>query len=411
MSLFDNSLLDLYKSDTRIQQMLNGCELMNLENFMIWYLPGENIQRRRSTRLQQNTDYKTADLTLTEKEEKDLYIRSMTLLKDLATAVCGKNAIGKKYGRSSILNAVSNPEYDFLVAVDMDLPQTTPAKRISSVVAFLAAEKGECLKSEPDIDRSSVYSVNLICCKQNNLNTVKTVKSVVLLGAYMYCIKNNSSVAKKDKIGILELAGAYVNLSGFFAYTKVGFDKDKSLFGQNCFPDAGNLAMSVDIKQYTNEDIFGMVTGTKRRDVSGIKDDTGIYKLGLPDNNNSPEAHKQSLVARISSLKHMMEFDYAQVQNTPHLKSFKDSILDNVKKSSSKQKLSAREETQAVQDYFEIENAEYKKLMNKKYYKAPVVEECNGYSCGISGGRTRIKTRSSRSKSRSAKSRSSKRRL
>jgi hypothetical protein len=398
MSLFDNSLLDKYKSDERIKQMLNGCELLNLEDFMNWYLPDKS--RRRSTRLQQNSAYKMADQTRRKKEENDMYILSMTLLQDLATAVCGKNTIGKNYGRSSIVNAVSNPEFDFLVAVDMDLPQSNAKQRISSVVAFLAAEKGECFESEPGIDRSNVYSVNLICCKQNKhtVKQIKTVKSVVLLGAYMYCIKNNSNVAPKDKIGILELAGAYVNLSGFFAYTKVGFDKDNSLFGKYCFPDAGNLAMSVDVRKYTNEDIFGMVTGTKKRDPLGIKDDTGIYKLGLPDSDHSPEAQKQALVARISSLKHMMEFDYNKVNNTPHLKSFKDSIL-NIN-NSSKKYLTAREEAQAVQEYLDIEHAEYKKLMNKKNKSQASAPECdnNDYSCAISGGRNKSRKRKPRMK-------------
>ena len=396
MSLFDHSLLHDYKSDERIMKMLNGCELLNLEDFMNWYLP-DTGSRRRSTRLQQNTTYKMADQTLTKKEEEEMYIRSMALLKDLATAVCGKNAIGKKYGQNSILSAVSNPEYDFLVAVDTDLPKSNAKQRISAVVAFLAAEKGECSKSEPNIDRSNVYSVNLICCKQNKsmVKPIKTVKSVVLLGAYMYCIKNNTNVDMKDKLGILELAGAYVNLSGFFAYTKVGFDKDNSLFGNHCFPDAGNLAMSVDINKYTNEDIFGMVTGTKKRDPSGIKDDTGIYKLGLPDSDHSPEAQKQALVARISSLKHMMEFDYNKVNNTPHLKTFKDSIL-NIKNSSTKY-LSAKEEAQAVQDYLDTEHAEYKKLMNKNKSQvtAPV---CDDYSCAISGGRKHTRKRKPKTK-------------
>lgn len=388
MALFDNTLLDLYKSDSNIKKMLNGCELMNLETFMTWYLPPEE-ERRRSIRLQQNSDYKTADIILTETEKKKMYNRSMGILKDLATAVCGKDAIGEIYGKRSILNAVSNPEFDFLVAVDMAQPQSNPKQRLYSVVAFLAAEKGECFESTPGIDRSKVFSVNLICCKKNDIHSVKmikTVKSVVLLGAYMYCIKNNGNVKMDDKIGILELAGAYKNLSGFFSYTKVGFDKDNSLYGDYCFPDANNLAMSVDINKYTNDDIIGMVTGVIKRDPKKIKDNTGIYELGLPGDDDLSAVAKQKLIAKISSLKHMMDLNYHEVQNTHHLKAFKDSIVKKMNYSTS---LSPVEETKAVQDYLEDEKTEYKKMVKKRPCGSESSANNIFSSCAISGGRSR----------------------
>ena len=188
-----------------------------------------------------------------------------------------------------------------------------------------------------------------------------------------------------DKIGILELANAYMNLSGFFSYTKVGFDKDNSLFGKYCFNDASNLPMSVDITKYSNADIIGMVTDTKKRDPTQIKDGTGIYELGLPDKNIKSEVETQALIAKISSLKHMMDVDYKKVQSTLSLKSFKDSIVD--KKNFPKNSTTETQEKLAVQEYLNDVKSIYKKQLDSKKTVC-IPKEDNAY-CVISGGKSR----------------------
>lgn len=321
MALFDTTNgLDEYRNDKKIEKMLNGCELMNYEEFMRWYLPND-VRYSERIEIEYPGSRKRRKL-----ENKEVKIHAMDIFKELATNVCESN-IDDEYGQNTMKHLKKKSHFDLLVAVDTTMIKKISAKtKLSAVVAFIIVEKGECSISDPGIDRSNVYSVNLICRREDRPNA-RSVKGVVLLGAYMYCIKNNRDIHTKDKIGILELAGAYTNLAGFFSYTKVGFDKNNSLFGKKCFNDADNLPMSVDINQYSNADIIQLVSGEKKRSATEIKDDTGIYGLGLPDKDNTVKIKNQMLIAEICSLQHLMELSYKNVKKNEDLKPLLDEIV------------------------------------------------------------------------------------
>jgi hypothetical protein len=218
----------------------------------------------------------------------------------MANDVC-KGEIGEEYGKRAIeriskdFAGKKEDAFDILVSVipnydkinELTGTGTLVKKKLECITGFIIVEKGEC-KKLPD-----VYSVNLICTRGRG-KVVKIVKgeniyefntkSVILLGAFLYCIKNSPHIRDNDKRGILELAGAYNNMTGFFAYSKVGFDKDESLFDMKknvCFHEATNLPMSVDLTDYTSENIIDMVSGYMKR--NNVKDDTGIIEMGLPN--------------------------------------------------------------------------------------------------------------------------------
>jgi hypothetical protein len=85
-------------------------------------------------------------------------------------------------------------------------------KLVDQIDGFIIAQLGEC-KRKPN-----VWSVALICSKG------KVGK--LMLGAFMFCIKNHYSSSNTE--GILELASGYLNLPGFLSYTQMGFIKDFS---------------------------------------------------------------------------------------------------------------------------------------------------------------------------------------
>lgn len=350
MALFhETNGLSHYKNDNRIKQMLNGCELMNHEEFLEWYLPPEIKYSKRI-----ESEYSgSAKRRKIENIEVGKYARQVLL--ELAENVCA-SSIDADYGRTTMRNLKKLNRFDLLVAVkNPEAKKNTSKQNLSSVVAFIIVEKGECSIDSDNIDRSDVYSVNLICRREDKPNKT-TVKAVVLLGAYMYCIKNNENMHVKDKLGILELAGAYTNLSGFFSYTKMGFDKDNSLFAKTCFKDADNLPMSVDINQYSSEDIIQMVSGEKKRDVNQIKDDTGIYELGLPDKHNKAQVENQLLIAQICSLQHLMNVNYKELKKNDELQTLLDEILQSNPTKQKRRQLKdekKKEEKQIVQDYLD----------------------------------------------------------
>ena len=395
MVLFDSANgLDDYRKDNKIMEMLNGCELMNYAEFMKWYTPTDI---RYSERIK--SEY-PGSAKRRKIENKEVKVHAMNVFKELATNVCESN-IEEDYGHRTMRNLKKTSHFDLLVAVNKNEDRTinTPRQRLSSVVAFIIVEKGECSISDPDIDRSKVYSVNLICRREDKPNTV-SVKGVVLLGAYMYCIKNCQNIHTDDKIGILELAGAYTNLSGFFSYTKVGFDKDNSLFGKKCFKDADNLPMSVDINQYDNSDIIRLVSGDKKRTASEIKDDTGIYALGLPDKTDPAAVNSQILIAQICSLQHLMELSYRNVKNNEELNTLLDEILQNKKqvKIKGRQLKDDRiaEEKKVVQEYLDEVKTIYKtQLMNTNIKKTTTPKSAcsTKKSCAVSGGRRKTHRR------------------
>jgi hypothetical protein len=65
------------------------------------------------------------------------------------------------------------------------------------------------------------------------------------MGLFLYSIKENPVVT--SKVGLLELAGGYTNVSGLASYSKLGFKASYGLYGEYCFADYNNLPMSITI--------------------------------------------------------------------------------------------------------------------------------------------------------------------
>ena len=107
---------------------------------------------------------------------------------------------------------------------------------VDNVVAFLIAQKGEC-KKYPEI-----YCVNLICSRSGERGAGS---GQVLMGLFLYSIKENPVVT--SKVGLLELATGYLNVSGLASYSKLGFKASYGLYGEYCFSDYNNLPMSITI--------------------------------------------------------------------------------------------------------------------------------------------------------------------
>ena len=134
------------------------------------------------------------------------------------------------------------------------------------IMGFLIAELGACAM------RPQTFSINLVCSESGI--------GKLLVGACLYCIKFNENVA--TKACVLELAHAYRNTPAFFVYTRLGFNVDNSLIGDNCFHDAVQLPMSVKLTDKYNKQYFvNAMVGTNFKQTD-IHDATGIYELGLP---------------------------------------------------------------------------------------------------------------------------------
>ena len=294
----ENNKLNDYRNDETIKKMLDGCVLLNHSEFISWFKP---LTITKATR---NAHSRKRQLV-----NEEVGHIAFDILDDLADVVC-KGKIGYQYGMRAIRNVSENFDYakhdmfDILVAVEprynkINLSRgthTVEKDKLQSVLGFIVVEKGECQLLK------DIYSVHLICTRESKS---KAIKGAVLLGAYLYCIKSSDEITERNKRGILELAGGYMNLSGFFAYSKLGFDKDNSLYDElHCFKDAGNLPMSVDLTKYSSRDIIDMVNGTKKR---LAEDDTGIYQIGVPK--DEMEKRIQTNVAILSNMKQMLVLD------------------------------------------------------------------------------------------------------
>ena len=191
-------------------------------------------------------------------------------------SICG-NDVGRRYRANSLDAAIfsMNPTFDILFL---------RSKAGDNVLGFIVAELGECAK-EPN-----VYAVNLIC-SQSGLGKL-------LLGACLYCIKYNDDVSEKRCI--LELAHAYKNTPGFFMYTKLGFNLDDSLIGEEgvCFDDFLHLPMSVTLNddKFTQQYFVDMMVRSDFKQAD-VVDPTGIYDLGLPKK-ESEDGGKSSAIQK-----------------------------------------------------------------------------------------------------------------
>lgn len=263
MSIFEDESLDEYRQDERVIDALRGHILLNKSEFMAWMDPPKLRESTGATESRKEARERTREHVTEVHNEQ---------LQQLASHVC--EGIVDDYGFQTIDQLINYvDEYDVVVAVTPDYNNVSTAVRtkkltnnkMDKVVGFIITELGEC-KKEPKI-----VSVNLICAKPG------TIRGGLLMGAYLYCLKKQRYY---KKIGILELARGYLNVAGFISYTKLGFNKDLSLYGERCFSDYANLPMSVNLNRIAEETIINRATENERRTVNVDEDNSGIYVLG-----------------------------------------------------------------------------------------------------------------------------------
>lgn len=278
MSLFDKNIdaLNEYRDHPRIVEATEGFVMLTRKEFTDWFKPTE---RTRS------------------KSKKSMTSSNAKLIKELFVSVC-RHSIGKSYLKSTIghvipyrkkgqrlpdekfdpltqeiresyFDAAKDHKFDLLVCVKKDAydaSKLSQDEKTDAVVSFIVSELGECKR------RPRSMSVNLICSRP-----VKGFKANYLLAAMMYCVK--ASVYTKEVI--LELAGKYSgNIGGFKSYSRVGFDRDPSLYGFRCFEDINNLPMSVKVDQLEKEQIIAYAV--ENRPSYEIKEELGRHFYLLP---------------------------------------------------------------------------------------------------------------------------------
>lgn len=251
-------------SDPRIVSDLNGYVLLTRDQFLEWMKPPKPRSISRPTEERQEHR---------NEEEELVNTRYSEILQNMATEVCP--GITEDYGQAQMDNiTMEDDNYDILVAVERDyttyretrgtrVTESLTNQKLAKIVGFIITEIGECKKLP------SAVSVKLICAKQ------KTIKGSLLMGAYFDAIQNSHY----DKQGILELARGYLNVSGFLSYTNMGFNKNTTLFGEDCFDDFRTLQMSIDLSEIDRDTIIDLASGSIKHPRAGAEDDTGIYEL------------------------------------------------------------------------------------------------------------------------------------
>lgn len=295
--LFTFDRLNAYRDNLAIERSLNGVQLLNFREFSGWY----NVpEPRRLPKREGTMDYEAIrEIELDESQE----ITLDEAINTLTYEVC-KGEIGETYVENSFLSPYESKTYDILVAVapgyeelndePMFIRQRSKVK-MEKVLGFIIVQLGECKK------HPFAYAVNLICTRSIYGNSLK---GALLLGAYLFCIKQSTNV---EQIGLLELANGYANIGGFFAYSKMGFDKNISLAEKGCFPDFDNLPMSIDLTEYSEELIIGFASGVKPRRLEDVKDNTGLFALGLPQKENQYQQALQIEIAEYCNLLYKFE--------------------------------------------------------------------------------------------------------
>jgi len=354
MSLFiDKHGLNQYKSDNRIANVLNDdIRLLNLSEFIIFYQGNNTSSMKKRKRLDTIDD-----------------IMPM-LVKTVCVNSTGmriiRGTIGENYGREIL----SENPFDLLVAINIRLTTTNP---LDNVLGFVLAELGECTR------KPNVWCVKLICVRK--IEGI-TIKSNILLGAFLYCI-NNSSYPKE---AILELAMGYNNMSGFISYTKMGFDKDLKLFNKkDCFSELDNLPMRVG--NISNNDlIISRATDGERRIVSPDEDDSGLYNIGKIDDADTRRIELQNQLIICNNLLYRIELAFDSIYENPSI--LEDQNLEYLYKNwLGKSVRSNKEKT--IHALKSMRNDILIKLNNNN-----CIKECINYICrciGYKGGKYRTR--------------------
>jgi len=206
--------------------------------------------------------------------------------------------VNELYIYDDIQSLSDNLNFDALFAIKKDsiilignlTIEQYQQRKSQSVGGFIIVQKGECTKL-PGSESSfkDVYSVNLICT--NN------VKGQLLLGAYLFILKKTP----RAQVAILELLNGYTNIPGFIAYSKLGFKKDISLYGKDCFKSLSNLPMSNYLIKETSDDIIQTVV----KDVSLVPSQDIRDILNFYESNKDLPGQQQKLGVLLNILYRM----------------------------------------------------------------------------------------------------------
>jgi hypothetical protein len=196
------------------------------------------------------------------------------------SGVC-RGGVNPNYIKRTLDNLIGKDQFDLIIALKTDYKiirkSASPTVKLNKVCGFLIAEKGECK------DLPNTYSINLICTRED------TIKAYYLLGAFLSVIINSSDHSIDKKV-VLELAGSFSNLEGFYSYSKVGFSANPLLYGPTCFDYRGNLPMEVDLTGITNHTLMRWITGQERAPTT---DQSGLLRLQMVKDKTSPEYERQ----------------------------------------------------------------------------------------------------------------------
>jgi hypothetical protein len=256
MSLFRADTLNSYRSDPRIATSLKGTLLLNLDEFLDWFHPvGLSMRKTVISSVVKNA---VEQINESKREVANNVLRQLPQLMCLDPET-NAPAIGEGYGIDSIDSSLTRM-CDVIFAVNpVSHDFSSNKEKLKMIVGFIITKMGEC-HTKP-----YVHGIKLIC-------TTREIKSRLLLGAYLYCIKNSQF----EQEGLLDLAGGYRNMSGFIAYSRMGFNKDPSL--ADCSYVIKALPMSIDVNTLSNQIIIQRATGKDIR-VHSL-DDSGLYNIG-----------------------------------------------------------------------------------------------------------------------------------
>jgi len=278
MSLFDeyiNALND-FRYNQRITETFPGFSILTRTEFIKWFRP---IPHLRSM----------ADSSFDEANKQ--------LIEELFHVVCGSR-IQKTYLSDTASHVFTrdrqtdDDNFDLLICVKTDvlrMKRPSQDEKKTGVIAFIVSELGEC-QIKP-----YTMSVNLICSRATT-----GFKGNVLLAAMMCCVK----ASRYDKEVILELAGHYFNMGGFKSYSRVGFDRDKRLYGPDCFDDTDNLPMSVRVDNLSYEQIISYAI--ENRQSHEIQEELGRHFYTMPRLMN---ANTATQIGEIAHFYHLLDIN------------------------------------------------------------------------------------------------------
>jgi len=255
MSLFSAGAIADYS--LRVSSALQNYELYNRVKFHNMYF-GVTRQRFNDSLQRFNDSLQRFNGSSEHGPVVMQYQTDMNLLTNNGMENLCSNSVGRWYTINAIASAFAMPEtYDILFALDnriMDEPESTEntlkTKMRRAVAGVVIVQKGECKRS------TQSWCVEVICVRPN------TLRGSLLMGACLYCIKRlvNNTYIKQECL--LELTDGYSNLPAFYSYTALGFLRDDSLWGKDCFNTEGCMPMRANVAVVTPDDIIKKVLGT-----------------------------------------------------------------------------------------------------------------------------------------------------